>query len=255
MTALLRPDFIIASLGRSGSTMIANWLTRPPGEIVLIEPFLFALRNPAMLHSQFADFGIAATAEEWSHPDADWQARFARLFAPRLARRRWAVKEVLGDEHRKLIAAFAPPKVVITVRDIDAIAASFLEKHRRQGNRHRFDAAWVADYCRRETSQIMALREELAASGTPCRVVRYEDFTASQAERTALADFVGWAGEGDVGRHLGDFGRGFERERHGDSVGSAQPDIASRQLEAEELSLVGAIAEDCAAFRAAFGYA
>ncbi|WP_169793700.1 sulfotransferase [Novosphingobium fuchskuhlense] len=259
MTAALRPDFVpdfvIAALGRSGSTMIANWLTRPPGEIVLIEPFLFALENPAMLHRQFADLGMAASPAEWSAYDADWQARFARLFAPRLAGRRWAVKEVLGEEHRRLIAAFAPPRVVITVRDIDAIAASFLEKHRRQGNRHRFDAGWVADYCRRETALVMALRGELEAQGTPHRVVRYEDFIASGAERAALAAFVGWTGEGDVGRHLAGLGRGFEAERHGEGVGNAAPSLAARGLDAEECALVQAISEDCAVYRAAFGYA
>jgi len=255
VSPLPRPDFVIASLGRSGSTMIANWLTRPPGEIVLIEPFLFALENPPMLHRQLAALGMAATPEEWSYRDADWHARFARLFAPRLAGRRWAVKEVLGDEHRRLIAAFAPPRVVITVRDIDAMAASFLEKHRRQGNRHRFDDSWVADYCRCETGLIMALQNELDAAGTPTRVVRYEDFIASQAERSALAAFVGWAGEGEVGRHLGDLGRGFETERHGGGIGRAEPDLAARGLDPAEIKLVSAIAEDCSAYRAAFGYA
>ena len=249
-----RPDFVMASLGRSGSTMIANWLTHPPGEIVLIEPFLFAPTNPEMLHRQFAELGMPATAEEWAHQDADWQARFARLFAPRLTGRRWAVKEVVGEEHRKLIAAFGPLPVVFTVRDIDAIAASFFEKHRLQGNRDRFDVEWVANYCRRETGLITALRAELEATGTPCHVVRYEGFVASEEERAILARFVGWAGEGDVARHMGHFGRSFETRRHGAVVSGATPPLAARGLEPEELRLVSAIAEDCADYRATFGY-
>jgi hypothetical protein len=263
----MQPDFLIAAMGRSGSTMIANWLTRPPGQLVLIEPFLLALHNPQMLHRQFEDFGIPATADAWEVADADWQARFKRLFAPRLAGRRWAVKEVLGEEHRRFLAAFAPPRVVITVRNIADIAASFLEKHRLQGNRHRFDAGWVAAYCRREASAIVALKETLAAQGTPHRITRYEDFVASAEERTALADFTGWAGGGEVARHLDSLGRSFEAERHGSSgirsgidggidsgIGSAAPSLASRGLEPAEVALVAEIAADCAAYSAAFGY-
>jgi len=249
-----RPDFLIASLGRSGSTMIANWLTRPPEQIVLIEPFLFDLQNPAMLHRQFAELGIPASPEEWAFADADWQARFQRLFAPRLQGKRWAIKEVLGSEHRKVLAAFAPPRVVVTVRDIDAIAASFLEKHRLQGNRDRFDSAWVAAYCQRETELITALCETLRAQGTPHRITRYEDFVASAGERAALAAFTGWAGEGDVARHLGHLGRSFEAERHGGGIGQSAPSLAARALEPEERALVAEITECCAAYRAAFGY-
>jgi hypothetical protein len=252
---LPRPDFLIAALGRSGSTMISNWLTRPPGEIVLIEPFLFAAANPAMLHRQFDHLGLAASAEEWATSDADWQARLRRLFAPRLAGRRWAVKEVLGEEHRKVLAAFGPLPVVITVRDIDAIAASFLEKHRLQNNRHRFDEQWVADYCRRETGLIMALHAKLVDEGTPALVMRYEDFVASSAQREALARFVGWPGEGDVTRHMDHLGRAFEAERHGGGVGAGAPDIAARGLESEELELVAEITAACAAYRATFSYA
>ena len=251
---LPRPDFLMASLGRSGSTMFSNWLTRPPGQIVMIEPFLFAKANPAMLHRQFAELGMAATPEEWTQSDADWQARYRRLFAPRIAGRRWAVKEVLGEEHRMFLAAFGPLPVVLTVRDIDAIAGSFLEKHRLQNNRHRFDAGWVDEYCRRETGLIMALHAELVAAGTPCHVVRYEDFVASAAERAALATFTGWAGDGDVARHFGHLGRGFEAERHGGGISRAAPSLAARALEPEEVTLVAEITESCADYRAAFGY-
>ena len=33
-----RPDFYIAAMGRSGSTMIDNWLTSTPDHLVLVEP-------------------------------------------------------------------------------------------------------------------------------------------------------------------------------------------------------------------------
>ena len=44
------------------------------------------------------------------------------------------------------------------------MAISSLEKHRLLNNRHRFDASYVVDYCRRETRLIAALYAELHAA-------------------------------------------------------------------------------------------
>lgn len=251
----LRPDFLMASMGRSGSTLIANWLTDPPARVVLIEPSLFALRNPDMVRAQLPAFGAPADDAEWTFPDADWRARFHRLFAPRLAGRRWALKEVLVEECRRVMAAFAPPRVVVTVRDIGAIAASFFEKHRIQNNRHRFDAGWVAAYCRRESAAMVALCEGMAREGLPHHVVRYDDFVASAEVRAALAAFVGWPGGGDPQRHLGALGRGFEAERHAGGIGTRSPALPERALEPDELALIPGIVADCAAYQEAFGFA
>jgi hypothetical protein len=251
---LPRPDFLMASMGRSGSTMIANWLTDPPGRVVLIEPALFALRNPDMVRVQLPEFSPPATDAEWTLPDADWQARFRRLFAPRLAGRRWALKEVLVAESQRVITALAPPRVVVTVRDIGAIAASFFEKHRRQGNRDRFDAAWVGAYCRRESAAMAALCAAMEADGLPHHVVRYEDFVASPDVRARLAEFVGWPGGGHPQRHLGKLGRGFETERHASGISTRTPSLPDRALEPDELALLPAIIADCASYQEYFGF-
>ena len=248
------PDFYIAAMGRSGSTMIANWLTLPPDQIVLIEPFLFSLANPPMLRIQLENLNLAVSDAEWDYPDATWQDRFARLFAPRLAGKRWALKEVLTIEHERVIAALVPQRVVVTVRDIRDIAASFLEKHKIQNNLHRFDHEWVHAYCLRETEGIVALCDQLDAAGTPWRAVRYEDFTASAAERAALAAFVGWPAGGDVARHLDRLDRGFETDRHGGGINAASRRWEDRVLDADERALAETIAQSCAAYRARFGY-
>ncbi len=255
MTANLpRPDFLMASMGRSGSTMIANWLTDPPERVVLIEPSFFALRNPNMVRVQLPEFSEPAGEEEWTYPDTDWQARFHRLFAPRLAGRRWALKEVLVAESQRVIEAFAPPRVLVTVRDIAAIAASFFEKHRRQNNRHRFDTGWVEAYCRRESAAMVALCAAMKAHGLPHHVVRYDDFVASPEVRSGLAQFVDWPGGGDPQRHFGKLGRAFETERHTSGISTRTPSLPERALEPDELALIPAILADCAAYQAYFGF-
>ncbi|TCU59817.1 hypothetical protein EDF58_102505 [Novosphingobium sp. PhB57] len=251
---LPRPDFYIASMGRTGSTMIANWLTLPPEQIVLIEPFLFALKNPTMLRTQLENLGLGATDAEWGFADTTWRGRFRRLLAPRLAGRRWALKEVLAAEHRPVLEYFAPPCVVVTVRDMRDIAASFMEKHRIQDNLHRFDDTWVLSYCLREAQEIVELCEFLSSRGTRWRVVRYEDFIRSDADRASLAEFVGWPGGGEVGRHLTQLGRGFETERHGNAINAASRRWEERTLHPLERAFAERIAAECTTYQTFFGY-
>jgi hypothetical protein len=251
---LPRPDFYIASMGRTGSTAIANWFTVPPRQIVLIEPFFFALQNPHMLRVQLENLGLGADDAEWTLVDDNWRERFLRLFAPRLAGRRWAFKEVLAVEHARVLEDFAPPRVIVTVRDIRDIAASFFEKHRIQGNQHRFNQAWVLDYCQRESREIVALCNRLAREDTAWRVMRYEDFVQSADERKKLADFVGWSAGGDVARHLGRLGREFETDRHGNGINARSRQWLERELQSGEHELAERIAAECAAYQAFFGY-
>lgn len=253
-TELLRPDFYIAAMGRSGSTMIANWLTVPPDQLVLIEPFLFSLNNPRMLRIQLENLDLAASDEEWDFPDVTWQDRFRRLFVPRLSDVRWAFKEVLGLEHARVIDSFAPSRVVVTVRDIRDIAASFFEKHRIQNNLDRFSHDWVQDYCLRETRDITQLCRRLDQRGISWRAVRYEDFTASAGTRDELCRFLEWQGGGDVGRHLDRLDRGFETDRHGTTINSRRREWSDRVLGANERRLAEEIAAQCEEYQSFFGY-
>lgn len=250
-----RPDFYIAALARSGSTMLCNWLTRPPDQLVFVEPFFRRISNPRLLRIQLSDFGLAANDAEWSHEDSTGAERFRRLMSPRLKGRHWAFKEVLCEEHFGVIQDFSPPRVLITVRDIADVALSFFEKHRIQDNLERFSDEWVREYCLRESAGLMEFRELLRGLAIPFLVVRYEDFTRSELVQQQVAQFVGWEPGGEVASHLDEFDRGFEVERHGTAISSRVRHHGERELKAAELEAARAIAEQCAVFQAAFGYA
>lgn len=250
---LAGPDFYVAAMGRSGSTMLCNWLSRPPEQLVFNEPFFLRAVNSRLLRIQLAGFGMAAGNDEWSQADVSGRERFRRLMAHRLAGRRWAFKEVLTEEHFAVLEAFSPPLVIITVRDIEQVAQSFFEKHRVQDNLDRYDEKWVAEYCLRESTGILEFRQTLVERGVPHRVVRYEDFARCKGERQKIADFVGWRGGGDTAAHFDQFDRGFEVERHGGDV-SVPLTSGERRLNDREREIAGTIAERCGKYQEQFEY-
>lgn len=251
----MRPDFYIAAIGRSGSTLLCNWLTRAPGQLVFNEPFFCRRSNSRLLRIQLANFGMPASADEWRERDERAEERFGRLMAKRLENRRWAFKEVLCEEHERVLANFAPPKIVLTVRNIADAALSFFEKHRSQENLDRFDDEWVARYCIRESAGIVQLANELDVRRVPRFIVRYEDFIQSEQMRKAAENFLGWTGGGDVAAHFREFDRGFEIDRHGSSISTRLRTPGMRDLGEEQFRRADAIAERCSAYQKQFGYA
>ena len=254
-TKFNRPDFYLAAMGRSGSTMMCNWLTIPPDQLVFIEPSFLDLPNTRLLRFQLANFGMAATDEEWDAPDQSAAERFERLVAPRVAGKGWALKEVLYSQHLRVIDGLAPCRVLISVRNIFDVALSFFEKHRAQDNLHRFSDDWVADYCLRESAGLVELQQQLRFSTIPTAVVRYEDFTQSEEARRDMADFLGWDGGGATDMHLNHFDRSFEVERHGSDVSSRIRERWKRKLHPGTMALARSIEQKCAKYQRAFGYA
>lgn len=254
-TASFTPDFLIASMGRSGSTLICNWLTHPPERLVLSEPVFFRLHTFQILRDQFASFGIDIPDDEWLAADADGHARFLRLFAPRLAGKHWAFKEVVAAHYNHVLNEITPPRVVLTVRHIDDVAASFLEKHRLQAVDNVFTPEWVRNYCLTETAAIVAFADRLTKRGVPFHVVRYEEFIASSDVQRRLSDFVGWPGGGQTDRHLAQMKRAFETERHGHGVNAAAQDRLQRGLTEADARLIAGLSDQCAAYQQRFGYA
>lgn len=248
------PDFYIAAMGRSGSTMLANWLSSPPDRIVFVEPSILTLPNTRLLRIQLENLGLGPDDEEWNFEDESAAARFERLLAPRLTGRRWALKEVLFAEHASAIDQLQPSRILISVRDMFDVALSFFEKHRFQNNLSRFSDAWVFDYCAREAAGLLSLRSDLAQRSIPFKIVRYEDFTQSEGARNSIAAFVGWPGGGPTDAHLEAFDRGFEVERHGSGISSKIRHAGDRTVESDLHTLAQAIAEQCAEYQAAFGY-
>ena len=248
------PDFYIAAMGRSGSTLLCNWLSRPPEEMVFIEPSFLSTVNTRLLRTQLADFGMPVPDDDWQANDPTATARFRRLMGPRLRGRRWAVKEVLCSEHEAAISVLRPPKVIISVRSIDDVALSFFEKHRVQDNLDRFSDEWVVDYCQREAAGLVDLHDSLAARGIPALVVRYEDFSCSDVARRSVADFTGWRGHGKTDAHLAAMERGFEVERHGSSISGRSIRAADRRVDRHHLEMAGKLRERCSVYQLTFGY-
>jgi hypothetical protein len=249
------PEFVIASIGRSGSTLISNWLTHPPDRIVISEPVFFRLHTFQILRDQLAGLGMSFTDDEWLAEDADGHARFLRLFAPRLAGKHWAFKEVLSEQYNRVLNEITPPRVVLTVRHIAEVAASFLEKHRLQAIDNFFTPKWVRNYCLTETAALMAFVDRLTKRGIPFHVVRYEDFIASHDVQRALSDFVGWPGGGQTDRHLAQMNRAFEASRHGGGIGTAAHARSERALTDADERLVADLSDQCSTYQRRFGYA
>jgi hypothetical protein len=245
------PDFYIAAIGRSGSTMLCNWLSTPPDHIVFNEPSFLRPMNTRLLQIQLRSLATPVPEDDWTERAEAPLDRFRRLMGPRLAGRRWAAKEVLCEQHFAMTRAFSPQRVIVTVRNIADVALSLFEKHRLQDNLDRFSDDWVVDYCLRESAGILDYLDFLEAEETPVRIARYEEFAGSADERSELARFVGWPGGGDVAANLEDFDRGFERERHMEG-GPWSAD--HRSLSEECVRLAAEVAERCSAYQRRFGY-
>jgi hypothetical protein len=235
--------------------MLCNWLCRPPQQLAFVEPFFLRPTNPRLLRIQLADFGMAASDEEWEQQAESGPERFRRIMGPRLAGKRWGFKEVLCEEHGPAIEAFEPARVIVTVRNLRDVALSFLEKHRVQRNTDRFDDAWVADYCRRESAGILDLVRRLKEQAIPHLVVRYEDLTRSSDLRGSIARFVDWEGGGNVDSHMTAFDRQFEIERHGREISSQARLAADRELGPAERALATDLAAQATEYQQEFGYA
>jgi len=245
-------DVYIASLGRSGSTLIANLLTMPPHRLVLVEPKLHRGGTAGMFH-QMERFGCPVGVDElarWRAPPPEQSPaeRAAMVLADRLARlARWGVKEVDPMAHQDEIAMLRPKQVVVVVRDIRDVMLSYVEKFRREGRSDFGEVFWRL--CE-GTKALTRLADGLGTS-TPLRVVRYEDFAASVDERAALARWLDWPLDGDPDSNLDIYGRHYEIARHGGVV--SQVSVGRRQ--AASLEAVDRIGDFLGAYQQRFGYA
>jgi len=207
-------DFYIAALGRSGSTALANWLTTPPTHVVFHEPNLLRSTPTRLLASQLDDWDMTKEQAMAGH---------------------WAVKETSSDMHDDMLAAYAPSKVILCVRNIADAALSLFEKHRRQEVLDRYSDDWAADYLVREAEGLVRLARQLENDSVEFAIFRYEEFGESSLRK--LADWIEWPGGGEMSRGFQAFGRAFEMQRE-----------RSRDLTPEMIRLAGDIAERCAAF-------
>jgi hypothetical protein len=235
--------------------MLCNWLARPPEQLVFVEPFFTRTSNPRLLRIQLADYGLPVEEKDWAFADATPEQRFTRLMKARLCGRRWAFKEVLCEEHFRVVDCFRPPRVLIMVRNIIDVALSLFEKHRLQCNLDKFDDEWVNNYCIRESAGLLEFRDLLHTRGIPFFVVRYEDFTRSKGAREEVERFVGWSPGEETSSHLASFDRGFEVDRHGRAVSDRLRQRFERKLGDVQQAAANEIGSHCRVYQGAFGYA
>lgn len=250
----LRPDLYIAAIGRSGSTMLCNVLTCEPDQIVFIEPKFHTPPYRNMLMPQLLQYGMEISENQ--HKQAQGLAPLAmldRLLGPQLRPIKWGFKEVQCSEHQRVLEAFDPTHILVSVRNIFNITLSFMEKHRRQGNEDLFPPSWVLDYCLRESLGLVQFCQHLSVTGHSFSIVRYEDFTQNPHFRATLEKALGWKFGDKSDRFMDGFNRTFEARRH-KGRGFREPSVAERNLTQEHVGLARAIETRCAEYQHYFGY-
>ena len=251
----LTPDIYIAAIGRSGSTMLCNVLTKEPDQILFIEPGFHTPPYRGMLARQLAQYGMEIPEE------VQEQARglaplpmLEHLLGAHLRPIKWGFKEVQCSEHQRVLELFNPAHILISTRHIFNVALSFMEKHRRQGNEDRFPPSWVLDYCLRESRGLVKFCQKLTKLGHIYTVVRYEDFTVNAQFRAALESTLNWEIGAQADRFLEGFNRGFERDRH-QGREFREPTLEERDLPADLVKLAQEIETRCHEYQQYFGYA
>jgi hypothetical protein len=235
------PDLYIASMGRSGSTLIANWLSVPEhNQYIFVEPNLTQGVSP-LLRTQLERFNLSAALPGSDVTLADISAL--------LADRKWGVKEVKGLLHDQLGTTLRPRRVVITVRDITEVYLSLVEKHRIQGIDDRFDPEWSRQYCLRESAYL----NHLHRAHPEYHVVRYQDFVSSSACREQLADYTGFRGGGTVDFNFDLYNRSYESGFYAGRI--APRSQAYRTIDERDLQAAREVAGQCAGYQSSFGYA
>ena len=250
-------DVYIASLGRSGSTLVANLMTTPPDRLVLVEPLLHRGGGNAGMFDQMARWGWPVGAGDlarWREPTTGQSPvdRAAAVLAGLLAGlARWGVKEVDPTAHRPGIALLRPKRVIVLVRDIRDVMLSYMEKFRREGR-----SDFGGDLLRRlaEGTRVLTWLADGLGAGGPLRIVRYEDFVASADERATLARWLDWPLDGDPDRNLDLYRRTYEIERHRGIVSPVSVGRRARAASSADAALVARIGDLLAGYQRRFGY-
>ena len=246
----------IAAMGRSGSTMVANMLTRPPSRCVLIEPWLPKGAQGPKLLEQLRRFGIPTSDRcslvPKSSSEADSQTSIERLLAELLRGvSHWGIKEVRPEMHFPTLPIVTPEKIIVQVRNIKDVALSLLEKHARRSD-ERYNLEWTHKYICTAASTLVKLRRSV--ENARLRVIRYEDFVISAAARQELEQWLQWPLDGDPGRNLDLFDRDYESERHGKSIGRSSVDRWKSESDPSKLTFANEMADCNREYQSEFCY-
>ena len=218
---LRAPDLLIASHGRSGSTLLAALLTSPPHRIILNEPGIPRAVYGTHVRQQLQAAGLipeARPAHLFDNPPqhSDPTELATELLAPCLSQcQRWGIKEVNPDWIRASAATLAPRQILILVRDLAESAASLYLKNKREGEPRSAD--WLIERFR---TSLEALAELLESPAVPTRRVWYHQLVAAEAARDELADWLDWPLDGTPDRNFDIYNRAHESAAHAGRVSS-----------------------------------
>lgn len=247
----------IASMARSGSTLLCNIFTKAPTHWMLIEPWFVTGVTTPRLADMALQFGVVETNADWQvlsrQRTADrLRQRYRDMLAPGLARlERWGAKEVRFDFHEPTISMIRPRHIVINSRNIRDIYLSLREKAIRQGKAEEQSADWAVTYCLKNSSAMVGLVTKLGKKLTA--IARYEDFAHSPHERQRIADLIDWPLVGDEAGQLNQLDRGYEVTRHREQK-PVTLTAEARGLSRDDLRIAEEVAEQCADYQHAFGY-
>jgi hypothetical protein len=250
-------DLLIAGVARAGTTLIANLLTTPPARWVLVEPGITLAGMNEHVRQMADRFGWRFDEAEWYREETP-RARFERLLLPRLSQiEKWGVKEVNLAGLSDLIALYPPRRIVLAVRDMRDCAVSMKEKETKQGPLAGKVLApksddWLHRRLIESANTLVSLFENQPRETV--RVVRYEDFVSSPAERDALGRWLDWPLDGDPGSNLDLFGRSYEVERHPTGIGTTSAGRWQHEASPDLRAFAGRVAADAVAYQRTFGY-
>lgn len=225
---MTRPFVYIASLRRTGSTVLAEALTALPYSYVFVEPQFGENRwsiKPGDAEL-FAPFGldIEARRERWlaerRRPPAVDVLR-DDIVMPLTGRiGQFGVKEIHHEGWRAYRRAFPDMRIVLTARDPRDIYISLYHRQ-RQGL-----GTWKGEYTPQRVAADLnaqfAFQLEMHAAGPTLRV-RYEDFTADPGAIERVRRFIDSPIPATVPGEIGGFlarapGRADEHALHGGSI-------------------------------------
>jgi hypothetical protein len=254
-------DVMVFGLARSGTTLVADLLTRPGRSVVISEPEIFkhwSRQTAARVHKLATMVGLDVGSEP---PSAEAYGRsYARYFretlAPKLATlERWGIKNVDFSGWRPLLKAFPPKRLILCVRDLRDTAISGIDRICRLGIVFRGvprmrDEAWILAGLAYSVQELMAMRQ------LPHLVVRYEDLAQGPAALERIAEYVGLDGleEDRLNLKAADLKRAWEIEKHRSRISA----VSVGRFAAEPPGPVRALAERLwrllPEYSAAFGY-
>lgn len=250
---LRQMDVFIAGVGRSGTTLLAILLTRPPERWIMVEPGLTRQDMGEHMRRQAERFGIQISVDEWrgKRPEESAMERFQRVLLPRLENVRWGVKEVNMAGTGELMNLFLPSAVLLCVRNIRDCAVSLYEKNQRAGHNGQ-KADWLIDRLITASQTLVRLKRSMDRGAL--RVARYEDFVSDPAERLRLAQWLDWPLDGDPAWCMEIYGRQEESARHAGKLGNASVNRGSRTSDPASFAFAQKVIRQAEEYQAEFGY-